>query len=216
MNNTIGIYCIECLVSHKKIVGSTKRFNNRVAEHYYKLRNNKHGNRHLQNAYNKYGENNIIIYLIEECNEDVLVELEDYWMEQLNTINREFGYNLKKAYRQEITEELREIFRQSNKGKSKPSGWHHTEEAKTKMRKSQLASKFNIKKRKPVSQYDMNWNLINSFNSIIEASTNISISNKKRISNIQSNIQKCCSLKNKQKMAYGYIWEYTLIIDVAT
>ena len=93
---------------------------------------------------------------------------------------------------------------------------HHTEEAKTKMRKSQLASKFNIKKRKPVSQYDMNWNLINSFNSIIEASTNISISNKKRISNIQSNIQKCCSLKNKQKMAYGYIWEYTLIIDVAT
>lgn len=52
--------------------------------------------------------------------------------------------------------------------------------------------------RKKVLQYDLQGNLINSYNSTREAS---------RITNYNNgNINNCCN--NKQKTAYGFIWKY--------
>lgn len=59
---------------------------------------------------------------------------------------------------------------------------------------------------KPVNQYDLNNNLIQTFKSLTEA-TNWLIKQKyTRNKNAKTNIASCCS--NKAKTAYGFIWKY--------
>jgi group I intron endonuclease len=45
----------------------------------------------LQRAYNKYGIDNFIYEIIEECNELLLIEREQYWIDSLNSCKN--GYN---------------------------------------------------------------------------------------------------------------------------
>ena len=51
-----GIYKILNNINGKIYIGSTKNFNKRWVTHKYLLRLNKHENKHLQYAWNKYGE----------------------------------------------------------------------------------------------------------------------------------------------------------------
>jgi group I intron endonuclease len=62
--NDSGIYCIRSLANNKCYIGSAKNFSLRKNEHFYELRNNKHANIHLQNSWNKYGENNFIFEIL--------------------------------------------------------------------------------------------------------------------------------------------------------
>ena len=57
-----------------------------------------------------------------------------------------------------------------------------------------------IKKRKKVEQYDKDNNLLNIYESIMEASKKTNID--------RSNISACCKGKKKHKSAGGYIWRY--------
>ena len=52
---------------------------------------NRCNKRPLYDAMNKYGIENFIIETLQECEEDVLAEVEIFWIEKLNTYN--FGYN---------------------------------------------------------------------------------------------------------------------------
>ena len=61
------------------------------------LRNNKHYNRHLQSAWDDYGEENFEFEIIEECKKEQLGEREIYWLDKLNCHNKESGYNMTKA-----------------------------------------------------------------------------------------------------------------------
>jgi group I intron endonuclease len=54
-NKSIGIYKITNIVTNKLYVGSSIDIKRRKYEHIRLLKNNKHNNIHLQNAYNKYG-----------------------------------------------------------------------------------------------------------------------------------------------------------------
>ena len=56
------------------------------------LKKNYHHNIHLQNAWNKYGEENFEFSIIEECHMDQLDQREIYWISKLNSY--EDGYNL--------------------------------------------------------------------------------------------------------------------------
>lgn len=53
-----GIYKITNNVNNFCYVGQSQRVKKRIAEHFRLLRLNKHGNPRLQNAFNKYGEEN--------------------------------------------------------------------------------------------------------------------------------------------------------------
>lgn len=100
-----GIYQIKNIVNNKIYIGSTKNFKKRYHEHSHLLRKGIHQNRYLQNAYNKYGEDNFIIELIEICKEDELKIREQYYIDSLNP-----EYNItKEVIRNTPSKESREL-----------------------------------------------------------------------------------------------------------
>ena len=90
----IGIYCIENIINHKKYVGQTINTHQRRIGHRSSLNLGTHFNQHLQFAWNKYGENSFIFYVIEECKREELDERETYWIAKLDSTNRKYGYNV--------------------------------------------------------------------------------------------------------------------------
>jgi len=88
------IYSITNKINEKIYIGSAIGHYRRKGQHFYLLRRNTHWNNHLQSAYNKYGKENIIFDVIEFIDDlSKLSQREQYWIEQKNSINREFGYN---------------------------------------------------------------------------------------------------------------------------
>lgn len=88
-----GIYKIENLVNEKVYIGQAVNISRRWNEHKFHLKNNNHYNKHLQNAWNKYGEENFKFEPIEECLEIELDEKEIYWIAKFkdNSYNLTFG-----------------------------------------------------------------------------------------------------------------------------
>ena len=120
-----GIYCIINIKNSKKYIGSSKNIRQRLWVHRAELRHNKHENSHLQNAWNKYGEHNFDYYILEKCEESLLLEKEQLY---IDTINPEYNMN-KETQRPPCTKESR--IKQSNtrkklyaEGKLKPSFKH--------------------------------------------------------------------------------------------
>lgn len=90
-----GIYTITNLIDNKIYVGYATNFRKRKGDHFANLNNNKHKNIHLQRAYNKYGRNNFVCELIEECEVKHLTSQENYWSNLLDTHNPKRGYNIR-------------------------------------------------------------------------------------------------------------------------
>lgn len=90
----IGIYKIENKINGKVYIGKSKDIEKRWKEHRCELNKNYHHNKHLQSAWNKYGENNFSFAVIEECTEDILNKKEIYYIGFFNSTNDLYGYNL--------------------------------------------------------------------------------------------------------------------------
>ncbi len=90
-----GIYAIVNLVNKKSYVGRSVNINRRWWEHRNELKYNKHYNSYLQNAWNKYGEENFELLLLEECNKALHAEKEFMWINEMQSFDRSFGYNLR-------------------------------------------------------------------------------------------------------------------------
>jgi group I intron endonuclease len=84
----VGIYRIKNKINGKCYYGSSKNIEKRWKTHLNQLRNKKHINCILQNAWNKYGENNFIFEVVEECNTETLFEIEQGYIDSLG------GYNI--------------------------------------------------------------------------------------------------------------------------
>jgi group I intron endonuclease len=84
MNNS-GIYKIVNLITGKYYVGSTKSFETRKTCHFSRLRNNNHTNKHLQNAYNKYGADNFKFEIVEYVEENLLLDIEQSYLDNSKT-----------------------------------------------------------------------------------------------------------------------------------
>ena len=94
MENKRVIYLIKNKTTEKIYVGSTSRgLKARSWYHISALRRNKHHNKHLQRAWNKYGEQDFFFKEIESVNEkDSLLLREQYWMDFYKSY--EIGYNM--------------------------------------------------------------------------------------------------------------------------
>jgi group I intron endonuclease len=90
-----GIYEILNTANGKWYRGQTQAdygFEGRWAKHRSKLNRGKHDNEHLQNAWNKYGEEAFRFTVLSRCAPEFCNELEEYWIgDDYN--NRNISYN---------------------------------------------------------------------------------------------------------------------------
>ena len=92
--NKSGIYCIKNTINGKVYVGSAVRFSKRWEKHRRLLCEGHHSNKHLQNAWNKYGKEVFIFYVLEYVIDPLqLVACEQIWINFLEAVSR--GYNIR-------------------------------------------------------------------------------------------------------------------------
>lgn len=116
--NACGIYKITSKCDGKFYIGSSVKVKNRLNRHLSSLRNNKHDNKHLQNIFNKYGENNLLCELVEYCESTQQFVREQYYVDMLYPeINiRVVEVNSKKGI--PCSEETKQKISKANKGKT--------------------------------------------------------------------------------------------------
>jgi len=89
----IGTYFIKNLLNNKFYVGHSVNINQRFNSHKSALRKNKHHNKHLQRAWNKYGENNFEFEIYKICNTEIeSIEIEQYYIDNY----KDMLYNISK------------------------------------------------------------------------------------------------------------------------
>jgi group I intron endonuclease len=76
-----GIYAIENTVNGKRYYGSTKDKAGRWQHHKWHLRNGKHGNAHLQMAWNKYGETAFRFIWLKDVPNEQLLDVEQKYID---------------------------------------------------------------------------------------------------------------------------------------
>jgi group I intron endonuclease len=92
MRKKTGIYKIINKISKKFYVGSAVDIKTRWSVHKHQLINNTHHSKKLQNSVNKHGLENFFFEIIEECEKELLIQKEQYWMDFLNSVTD--GYNV--------------------------------------------------------------------------------------------------------------------------
>jgi group I intron endonuclease len=92
-----GIYKIENKYDNKIYIGSSVNVDNRKYKHFWMLRKNIHDNNYLKNSYNKFGEENFTFEVLELCNFEDLILLENKYITMYKADDPIFGYNLAKV-----------------------------------------------------------------------------------------------------------------------
>lgn len=85
----IGIYLIE--INNYKYVGQSTNIVKRLRGHIVTLKNNRHDNKKMQDAYNHY--QNIKTTILETCDISRLDEQEAFWMNEYTTFKTKYGLN---------------------------------------------------------------------------------------------------------------------------
>ncbi len=94
----IGIYMIKNKVNGKIYIGQSIQLNKRWNEHIKALKaNSVKCNPILLNEWNKYDEESFEFIVLEECGFDELTEKEKFYMEAYQSLDRNFGYNIREA-----------------------------------------------------------------------------------------------------------------------
>jgi len=89
-----GIYMILNIINGKFYIGSSVNVDNRILKHKHSLNNGKHHSKYLQAAWNKYGENNFIFQLVEQCKIEDCLKREQIWLDFHQVYKSEIGYNI--------------------------------------------------------------------------------------------------------------------------
>lgn len=195
ISGVMAIYIIINKINNKIYIGSTVNASLRKSDHFNKLKRNIHPNRHLQNAYNKYGESVFGMYLLETINDrNKLISKEQHWLDKLKPFDKNIGYNIANIAGTTL-------------------GTKHSEESKNKRRINSLGennpfygkkhSQISIKrmsdsKVKPIYQFSLNGKFIKEWNSVSDIG---------KVEGYSRNaIYQCCNHKSQKHK--GYIWIY--------
>lgn len=81
LNQKCGIYKISC--NEHSYIGSSINIYYRLKRHISDLLKNKHANKYMQNAFNKYGKDSFNFEVIEECNRVVLIKIEAHYIKSM-------------------------------------------------------------------------------------------------------------------------------------
>lgn len=130
MSDKSGIYAIRHIASGRVYIGSAVDLNRRRREHFRKLCAGSHCNSKLQNAWNKYGEDEFEFDVLEFCQKDVLILREQALIDTFDSVVS--GFNILPIAGNTLG------YRHSDETKRKlssaNSGYRHSEEAKESMR----------------------------------------------------------------------------------
>lgn len=123
-----GIYQITNALNGKRYVGSAVNLKRRWGEHLRRLRGGSHDNRHLQNAFYKYGDAAFVFSVLEPvANPAELIGREQY---HLDTLNPE--YNISRMAGSSLgikrSEETRRKISEANRGERNPHYGKHLSE----------------------------------------------------------------------------------------
>ena len=215
-----GIYCIENAKNHKKYIGQSIDIYQRWYAHKSKLNMNKHHSHHLQQAWNKYGDNCFNFYIIETCDESLLNEREIYWIKYYNTYFD--GYN--ETFGGEgYARQTRKVYQYSLSGEFIKE-WNSVSEIENKLgyngftirnvcngdehlsaygyqwsykKVDNIGQYYSVSQKKVVYQYNINGDLIRIYNSIYSVS---------EYGFSYSNVSKCCN--GERITCGGYVWSY--------
>lgn len=137
--NVSGIYQIKNLINGKIYIGSAVSFSDRWKVHRFDLRNNKHHNKYLQRAWDKYNEENFEFTVLElVADKNNLLMREQFWMDETQCYDPKIGYNLSKHAGSRLgvkaSEETKKKMSELHKGNKYSLGHKHTEESKQKMK----------------------------------------------------------------------------------
>lgn len=99
-----GIYMLINKVNGHRYVGSSRNIRIRLWKHRSLLRHNKHENPHLQNAWNKYGEENFDYSILEKCTEEERFKREQFY---IDTLKPEYNIALEAIEQPPVTESSR-------------------------------------------------------------------------------------------------------------
>lgn len=157
--NVAGVYRIGLVFDERCYVGSSQNIGQRWNIHYRRLRRGDHHSRYLQHAWNKYGEDAFYIEVIETCELDALLLVEQFWIDTLQSAfnmqplaGRAAGFKHSPETRQKLSElrkgttmppETRSKISVALKGREQVGGFHgkqHTPESRAKMSASHKAA----------------------------------------------------------------------------
>lgn len=141
MTNNCGVYKIANTLTGDFYIGSSINLLKRFKEHQNRLIGNRHKNAHLQNAWNKYGEDKFSFEVILYCDKSMILYYEQVLIDGLKPT-----YNIAKNAAAPMlgckhTDETRQKISETKNGRPNPVavgnqnflGHHHTEETKQKI-----------------------------------------------------------------------------------
>lgn len=192
-----AVYGIKNKVNGKIYIGSSVNYLYRQYGHKSLLKKSKHPNKHLQNSWNKHGQESFSFYILETVNDPYLLpERETFWINHhVSSLGRGAIFNLLLvAYsclgckRSDETRKKLSDFQKSRKNRPSPS-----KETRAKMSESQksriphpnsISALINPKFRKPASAESIEKRLvkIRGVPLSIEHRRKMSVSQKKRAS----------------------------------
>lgn len=200
-DNKTGIYGIYCQVNGKWYVGQAQNIGRRNRDERRELNAGHCHNKHLQNAWNKYGEQAFSWVVLMHCPVDRLDDFERRWIAALDGFTK--GFNMTtggggaRGYRHTI--EWRDQASERNRdGKSPRKGRPISAESKARMRAKALGG--NSPKAKAVQQLTPAGEVLATFDSIGDASRATGVD--------AAHISEVCRNVPKRKTAGGYVWRW--------
>ena len=165
-----GIYKITNILNNKVYIGQAINIQSRIREHKELLNRNCHPNNHLQHAWNLYGDEKFIFSTIEKCDEKILTQREQFWIDFYGGINSDNTYNQRDAgshgthseeTKIKISERLKGVPKKPGRKVSKEGklslslshvGKYPSEETKKKMSASQKGRKHTEETKKKIAE----------------------------------------------------------------
>ena len=143
-NKNCGIYKITNTVTGKFYIGSAVNIKSRWADHRSRLGANKHHNRHLQNSWNKHGEDSFTFEVLEYCEKERLIEREQFYID-----NEKPAYNISPTAGNSLgvkrTDETKRKMSEAKMGNQPWLGRTHSDETKRKISEAKMGNRLGVK-----------------------------------------------------------------------
>lgn len=89
--NVCGVYKLINIINNNYYIGSSYNIKIRIRKHFELLKRNSHHSIHFQNAYNKYGKDVFLIELLEICNKNNILNVEQKYLDEIKNWNNVYN-----------------------------------------------------------------------------------------------------------------------------